>query len=135
MVSPLNILRKKIIFFPILGGGARRVRPPPPLDPPLICIFSLFAMQLDFVIFKESLRVSYLIKGRNSHCLIIHKLYQQWIKVAKCTPYLQCFQVQMYPFCIFTLNNAIYMMGVPSLHQLTPRCTIYFCNLYLKEKI
>ena len=26
---------KKIIFFPILGEGARRVRPPPPLDPPL----------------------------------------------------------------------------------------------------
>jgi hypothetical protein len=25
---------KKILFFPILGGGARRVRPPP-LNPPL----------------------------------------------------------------------------------------------------
>jgi hypothetical protein len=31
-----KILRKKIIFFPILGG-ARRVRPP--LDPPLVCMY------------------------------------------------------------------------------------------------
>jgi hypothetical protein len=33
-VWKITILRKQIIFFPILGGGARRVRPP--LDPPLI---------------------------------------------------------------------------------------------------
>ena len=32
-----KILRKKIIFFPILGGGARRVRPP--LDPLLVCMY------------------------------------------------------------------------------------------------
>jgi len=31
------ILRKKIIFFTILGGGACRVRPP--LDPPLLPVF------------------------------------------------------------------------------------------------
>ena len=33
-------------------------------------------------------------------------------KVAKCMPYLQCFQVQMYFFYISKLNNAIYMLGV-----------------------
>ena len=30
----ITILRQKIIFFPILGG-ARRLRPPLPMDPPL----------------------------------------------------------------------------------------------------
>ena len=33
-VWKITILRKKIIFFPILGGGARRVRPPPPESAP-----------------------------------------------------------------------------------------------------
>jgi hypothetical protein len=32
-VWKITILRKKILFFPILGGGAHLVRPP--LDPPL----------------------------------------------------------------------------------------------------
>ena len=38
-------------------------------------------------------------------------------KVGKCTPYFQCFQVQGYLFYIFKLNNAIYNLGVPSLHH------------------
>jgi hypothetical protein len=38
-------------------------------------------------------------------------------KVAKCTPYLQCFQIEMYLFYISKLNNAIYMLGVPILHH------------------
>jgi hypothetical protein len=32
-VWKITILRQKIIFFPILGGGARRVRPPPWIRP------------------------------------------------------------------------------------------------------
>jgi hypothetical protein len=47
-------------------------------------------------------------------------------KVANCTPYLRCFQVQMYLFYIPKLNNAIDMLGIPSLHML--------CYLYLRNK-
>jgi hypothetical protein len=42
-VWKITILRQKIIFFPILGGGARRVSPPPlPPDPPLTFEFSQY---------------------------------------------------------------------------------------------
>ena len=34
-VWKITILRQEIIFFPILGGRARRVRPPPPESAPV----------------------------------------------------------------------------------------------------
>jgi hypothetical protein len=37
-VWKITILRQKIIFFSNFRGGARRVRPPPPLNPPLAYI-------------------------------------------------------------------------------------------------
>ena len=38
-VWKITILRKNIIFFPILGGGRAPGAAPPPLDPPLSCIY------------------------------------------------------------------------------------------------
>ena len=35
-VRKITILRQKIIFFPILGGGGCAPGAPPPLDPPLL---------------------------------------------------------------------------------------------------
>ena len=62
-----------------------------------------------------------MIKGRNSHCLFIHKLYfnasklyQKW-EMLQNVCHIYCFQVQMYLFYISKLNNAIYMLGVTSL--------------------
>jgi hypothetical protein len=34
----------------------------------------------------------------------------------KCMQYLQCFQVQRYFFCMFKLNNAVYLLGVLTLY-------------------
>jgi len=56
-------------------------------------------------------------------------------KVAQCKPYLQCFQVQRYPFYISKLNNAIYMLGVPSLHHKHHVVIFIFIIIYLKQKI
>jgi hypothetical protein len=44
-------------------------------------------------------------------------------KVAKCTPYLQCFQVLGHLFHIFKLSNAKYMQVVP--HLITYCCVEY----------
>ena len=41
-VWKITILRQKIIFFPILGGGGRRVRPLPPGSAPAV-LFKLLA--------------------------------------------------------------------------------------------
>jgi hypothetical protein len=40
----ITILRQKIIFFPILGGGGHDGQPPP-LDPPLLCLYILVNMK------------------------------------------------------------------------------------------
>jgi hypothetical protein len=44
----------------------------------------------------------------------------------KCMQYLQCFQVQRYFFCIFKLNNAVYLLGV-----LTYTFKMYKCCLII----
>ena len=40
---------KKIIFFPILGGEGARAGCAPPLNPPLITVFTIFRLLTDFV--------------------------------------------------------------------------------------
>ena len=61
-------------------------------------------------VFKECM-----IKGRKS------KLYQKWkncIRSGKIVSEVEkCFQVEKDLFYISKLNNAIYMLGVPSLHH------------------
>ena len=56
-------------------------------------------------------------------------------KVAKCTPYLQWFQVQRYLFYIFILNNAIYIyVGSPWSTSYTSCCGLYFYKFLVKTK-
>ena len=45
-VWKITILRQKIIFFPILGGGGRgrRVRPPPPGSAPALCYIGIYGL-------------------------------------------------------------------------------------------
>ena len=58
-----------------------------------------------------------MIKGRNSHCLFIHKLYvnasklyQKW-EMLQNVCHIYCFQVQMYLFYISKLNNLYIYTG------------------------
>lgn len=59
------------------------------------------------------------------------KIVSEVGKVTKCTPCLQYFQVQMYFFYISNKNNAIYMVGLPRLHNVVQ---FIFTNILLKTK-
>ena len=62
------------------------------------------------------------------------KIVSEVRKYENCTPYLECFQIQMYLFYIPNQNNAIYVLGVPSLHN-KHVVLFMFTIFYLKQKI
>ena len=69
---------KKIIFFPILGGEAWRVRHPPPLDPPLVPgqrLFSHFLVQIppaDAKIVTNKLPLDFFINIICYFCILMY---------------------------------------------------------------
>ena len=98
-----------------------------------ICIFFLYLLcSWIIAIFKECM-----IKSRSSHCLYIDKFYfnasklcQKWKRLQN-VPHIYNVSI----FYISKQNNAIYMLGVPSLRHQNHVVLFSFTIFYLKQKI